>query len=305
MIPGFSIPANSASDLTISPYSTKTAKTSDYNNISKLLKYWNEYRKYRIRSKHLYRMGFIMERFKVKEFAMLTLTVVFDGTYKTSSEYNKALQRVRSKFNYYNKTQKITGSEFTKKGVRHYHLVFPSDWVVNFTATKSFQRFQARYQFTEDDLKAIRSGARSYLEVLVARWFAKFWRLGFCDLQLHAKALYLVKYTTKSYKGLTSEHGRISYSRGFSKFFRVLSSITKASYNNTTKRVFKAFQAPFFVIAGLQKQFRRAYLQSLVYRAVQDAYDVERARRNFINPDKQDKEVLYKYVERLGFLLGY
>jgi hypothetical protein len=245
-----------------------------------------------------------MERFKVKEFAMLTLTVVYDGTYKTSSEYNKALQRVRSKFNYY-KTQKITGSEFTKHGVRHYHLVFPSDWVVNFTSTKSFQRFMARYQFTEDDLKAIRSGARSYLEVLVARWFAKFWRLGFCDLQLHAKALYLIKYTTKSYNGLTSEHGRVSYSRGFSKFFKVLSSITKAGYNNTTRRVFKSFSVPFFIIHGLQDQFRRLYMLSLVYRAVQDAYDIEVERRNYINPDKHDKDVLYSYVERLGFLLGF
>jgi hypothetical protein len=184
-------------------------------------------------------------------------------------------------------------------------LVFPSDWVVNFTATKSFQRFLSRYEFTEDDLKAIRSGARSALEVLVARWFAKFWRLGFCDFEMHAKALYLIKYTTKSYKGLSSEHGRVSYSRGFSKFFKVLSSITKASFNNSTKRVFRPFNVPFFIIHGLQNQFKRLYMLSLVYRALQNAYDVERARRNYINPDKQDKEVLYKYVERLGFLLGF
>jgi hypothetical protein len=255
--------------------------------------------------RHLKRFGFLMKEYDIKAVSMLTLTVQFDGSYETSKEYDCALSRIRRTFNYYG-ISKITGSEFTKKGVKHYHIIFNSNSIIKICSSKSFKRFVKSYKFTDDDFKAIFSKKRSYLEIYIARWFATRWRLGFADFMLEAKALYLLKYVNESYNDEVSLHGRVSYSRQYSSWFHSVSSLVVCGYNNSVVPYKQKFYFPVLFIEDLQKENRLKYLSLsrliALYRFYQSRIDYLRSRKYLtISELKQ----LDYYAERLGLLLGY
>jgi hypothetical protein len=244
-----------------------------------------------------------MSKYDIKSVSMLTLTVKFDGSYETSKDYDRSLSRIRRVFSYYG-ISKITGSEFTKKGVKHYHIIFNSNSIIKICSSNSFKRFVKSYKFTDDDLKAIFSKKRSYLEIYIARWFAIKWRLGFADFMLEAKALYLLKYVNESYNDEVSLHGRVSYSGQYSSWFHRVSSLVVCGYNNTVVPYKQKFYFPVLFIEGLQKENRLKYLSLsrsiALYRFYQSRIDYLRSRKYLtISELKQ----LDYYAERLGIIL--
>jgi hypothetical protein len=248
-----------------------------------------------------------MQKFNIQSFAMLTLTVAYDGSYKSARQYDASLSKIRQVFNYYG-ISKFTGSEFTKRGVKHYHINFDMHDIIKICASASFKRFVKTYKFTENDYKAIRSKKkrkkRSYLEILISRWFFKKWRLGFCDLQMNAKALYIVKYVNDSYNNKKSKHGRVSYSKEFSKVLRNTTSLVYCGFNNTINKYVPSFQIPLFFIKGLKELNKHKFFERLrfdgfraVYKSIYEKY------KEYIN--RVDIPEFYRSIERLGLIDGY
>jgi hypothetical protein len=255
------------------------------------------------KKRHSRKIAQTMKKFNIKAFAMLTLTVVFNGSYKSAREYDTSLSRIRQVFNYY-KIPKFTGSENTQKGVRHYHINFDMKDILKICASASFKRFVRSYRFTENDLKAVRSGARSYLEIYIARWFYKKWRLGFCDLQMNVKALYIVKYVNDTYNNKKSTHGRVSYSKEFARIFKNSTSIVYCGYNNTINKYVPNFQIPIFFIEGLKQENKHKYFERLRFIAFRSLYkSIYEKYKEYLN--RVDIPDFYYSIERLGLIDGY
>jgi hypothetical protein len=253
--------------------------------------------------KHSRRMAFLIRKFNIKRVAMLTLTVIYDGLYKSPKEYDNALNRIRIFFNYY-KINRITGSEFTQKGVKHYHIVFDSKDIIKICSLPSFKRFVKSYKFTDNDMKVIKSGKRSYLEVYIARFFAKKWRLGFADFEKESKPLYVVKYVNDNYEGQLSLHGRVSYSRAFSRWFSKLTSIAFVLYDNIIERFIPNFQIPIFILQAVNRITKHEFFERLrsefsrmLYKSYYEKY------RYYIN--RINIPQFYNSAERLGLKEGY
>jgi hypothetical protein len=259
------------------------------------------------KSKHSRRLAFIMQKFGIKSVSMITLTVQFNGVYKSAKEYDIALNRIRRLFSYYG-INRITGSELTKKGVKHYHILLDSKDIIKICSSNSFKRFVKSYRFSENDFKAIHSKdkkkKRSYLDIYLARWFAIRWRLGFVDFLFNAKALYVVKYVNESYNNELSFHGRLSYSKEFSKEFKNKTSIVRCGFNNSVVRSVPNFQIPIFFIPAVLKQIKHLIferLRSEALRSVEKSiYEKYKYYLNNVNFPR-----FYSAVERLGFLEGY
>jgi hypothetical protein len=253
--------------------------------------------------KHSRRMAFIITKYNIKRVAMLTLTVKFNGLYKSPKEYDNALNRIRIFFNYY-KINRITGSELTLKGVKHYHIVFDSKDIIKICSLRSFKRFVKTYQFTDDDMKVIKSGKRSYLEVYIARFFFKRWRLGFADFEKESKPLYIVKYVNESYNDEISLHGRVSYSRAFSRWFRKLTSISFILYDNIIKRFIPNFQIPLIFLKEVNKIKKHEYFEYLrgEFRRLPYRYKYE---KNKYYDDCENFSDFYEACERLGLSNNY
>jgi hypothetical protein len=280
-------------------YSGSNSYTSDIFDIQDIK--FNNVRKRK--SKHSRRLGLLMKKYNIKSVSMITLTVEFNGVYKSAREYDIALNRVRRLFSYYG-INRITGSELTKKGVKHYHILLDSKDIIKICSSSSFKRFVKTYKFTENDYKAVRSRKRSYLDIYLARWFAKKWRLGFVDFLFNAKALYLVKYVNESYNNEISFHGRVSYSKEFSKEFKNKTSIVRCGFNNSVVRSVPTFQVPLFFIPAVIKQIKHKFYERLrsefsrsLYKSMYEKY------RYYINRLKIPQ--FYTALERLGLIDGY
>jgi hypothetical protein len=274
-------------------YSSDIFKVSDY--------YFLNVRKRK--SKHSRRLGLLMHKYNIKSVSMITLTVEFNGVYKSSREYDTALNRIRRVFSYYG-INRITGSEFTQKGVKHYHILINSKDILKIVSSSSFKRFVKTYRLSENDLKPVRSGKRSYLDIYLARWFAKFWRLGFVDFLFNAKALYLVKYVNEDYEGSLSFHGRVSYSREYSQEFKNKSSIVRCGFNNSVVRSVPNFQAPLFFIPAVIKKIKHEFMERLRSEAFRSLYkSLYEKYKYYIN--RKNIPQFYSAVERLGYLEGY
>jgi hypothetical protein len=255
------------------------------------------------KSKHSRRVGYLMHKFNIKSVSMITLTVEFHGVYKSSHDYDVALNRMRRLFSYYG-INRITGSEYTLKGVKHYHIIINQLDIIKICSLRSFKRFVKTYKLTDDDLKPIRLSKRSYLDIYLARWFAKKWRLGFVDFLFNAKALYLVKYVNESYNNELSLHGRVSYSKEFSKEFKNKTSIVRCGFNNSVVRSVPNFQIPIFFIPAVLKQIKHLIFERLRSEALRSLeksiYEKYKYYLNNVNFPR-----FYSAVERLGFLEGY
>jgi hypothetical protein len=322
--------SNTSSDLTINIYSNNFLSNIDFNySYSYIYSYsgsdsyiysakkWsnkenkisiNDIINSKIRKKrHSRRIAQTMQKFNIQSFAMLTLTVRFDGSYKSAKEYDTALSRIRRRFNYYD-IQKFTGSENTKRGVRHYHINFDMNDILKIVSSSSFKRFVRSYRFTENDLKAVHSKnkkkKRSYLEILIARWFARIWKMGFCDLRMNAKALYIVKYVNDTYNNKKSTHGRVSYSKEFAKLFKNSTSITYCGYNNTIIKYIPKFQVPIFFIEALKKENKHKFFERLRFIGFRSLYkSIYEKYKEYIN--RLDIPDFYYSIERLGLIDGY
>jgi hypothetical protein len=317
----------SSSDLTIKTYSNNFISDSDYiysysysgsdSDYIYSAKTWTNTKNKvsasdiinsKIRKKrHSRKIAEIMNKYNIQSFVMLTLTVVFDGSYKSAREYDTSLSRIRRLFNYY-KIPKFTGSENTKKGVRHYHINFDSKDIIKICSSNSFKRFVKTYKFTANDMKAIHSKKkkkkRSYLEILIARWFARVWRLGFCDIQMNTKALYIVKYVNDTYKNKKSTHGRVSYSKEFSKVLRNTTSIVYCGYNNTINKYVPNFQIPIFIIEALKKENKHKFFERLRFLGFRSVYkSIYEKYKEYLN--RVDIPQFYMSIERLGLIDGY
>jgi hypothetical protein len=255
------------------------------------------------KKRHSRKIAQTMKKFNIKAFAMLTLTVVYDGSYRSARQYDVSLNRIRRRFNYYG-IPKFTGSEITQRGVRHYHINFDMKDIIKICSSRSFKRFVKTYKFTENDMKAIKSGVRSYLEVYIARWFAKIWRLGFCDLQMNTKALYIVKYVNDSYSNKKSTHGRVSYSKEFARIFKNSTSIVYCGFNNSINKYVPAFQVPIFFIEALKKINKHKYFERLRFIGFRSLYkSIYEKYKEYLN--RVDIPDFYYSIERLGLIDGY
>jgi hypothetical protein len=306
--------SNCSNDLTYNSYSHKIPNSIDYNCVfsnsgSDTYIYTapahsfdiSDYKFANVRKrkiKHSHRIAFLMKKYNIQSVSMLTLTVVFDGSYKSARQYDVALNRIRRVFSYYG-ISKITGSEFTEKGVKHYHIIFDTKDIIKICSSSSFRRFVKTYKLTDNDLKAIKSRKRSYLEIYIARWFFKKWRLGFCDLELQSKALYVIKYVNETYDGSLSFHGRVSYSKEFASWFKQFTSVVVCGFNNSVLRSVPNFQIPLFFIPALTKINKHKYFERLraefshsIYKSTFEKYKYYLDKINF--PD------FYNAVERLG-----
>jgi hypothetical protein len=312
--------SNFSNDLTIKTYSNNFISDSDYiysysgsdSYINSANSWTNKENKIteidvlnsKIRKKrHSRKIAQLMKKFNIKAFAMLTLTVIFDGSYKSAREYDTSLSRIRRRFNYY-QIPKFTGSENTQKGVRHYHINFDMKDIIKICSSSSFKRFVRSYRFTENDLKAVRSGARSYLEIYIARWFASIWKMGFCDLEMNTKALYIVKYVNDTYNNKKSTHGRVSYSKEFARVLKNTTSIVYCGYNNTINKYVPNFQIPIFIIEALKKENKHLFFERLRFIAFRSVYkSIYEKYKDYIN--RVDIPDFYYSIERLGLIDGY
>lgn len=255
------------------------------------------------KSKHSKRLGYIMQKYNIKSVSMITLTVEFNGVYRSSREYDNALNRMRRFFNYY-KINRVTGSEFTAKGVKHFHIVIDSEDIKNICSLASFKRFVRSYKLTENDIKAIKSGKRSYLEVYIARFLYKRWRLGFVDFLYNAKALYLVKYVNEEYDGQLSLHGRLSYSKVYSEEFKNKSSVVRCGFDNSVVRSVPNFQTPLFFLKEANDIMKRKLMRRLRFEFARSRYKyVYEKYKSFLNCENFPS--FYEAVERLSLMQGF
>ena len=124
----------------------------------------------------------------------------------------------------------VTAKELGKKtGRAHHHRVVDlgamdsADDLVKYLVLTSprFRRFRADYVLTSRDRIPIQSGRRSESEILVARWFAAQWGLGYVDCHVvtggaHACG-YVLTYVSKARKQGPGASVRVSYSRAVSR----------------------------------------------------------------------------------------
>jgi hypothetical protein len=123
----------------------------------------------------------------------------------------------------------VTAKEYGKKtGRAHHHRVLDlgvmesGDDLVKYLVLTSarFRRFRREYVLTERDYIPIHSGRRSESEIVVARWFAAQWGLGYVDCHIVTGGAHACGYVL-TYVGKAKKHGagasvRVSYSRSVS-----------------------------------------------------------------------------------------
>lgn len=243
---------------------------------------------------HRKRFGLIVEKLskqgKLKTFTMITFTM---REHYDEIEYNHGLNRIRRVFNYY-KIGRITTTEFTKQGRKHVHMLITNVEAEKLRSTKSFQRFVKNYKLTDDDIAGLQ--VRSLEDILLSRWIASIWKLGFVDVDPGTKAMYLLKYFKKGYS-------RVTYSGKYRKLLRGLTSLVVITWNNQFQRIKPIFLLPLFFIKGVLNSARDSYLRAIrLYRWYQYRYDFLK-RFHMLKPSQF--AMLLAYAERLGLILGY
>lgn len=245
---------------------------------------------------HKKRFGLIvyklMQDKKFKDFTLLTYT---SSEHYKSIEYNRGVNRNRRLFNYYD-VNRINCSEYTENGYKHCHTLISNIDIEKLFQSASFKRFCNSYKLTADDYKGLQ--VRSMQEVLLSRWLASKWGLGFVDVLSEAKALYLLEYFKKSYS-------RVSYSGGYKKFYQGFTSLVVIGYNNSIQKIKLKFQVPIFFVKQVVNSARDSYLAMTrllaSYRFYQGRYDYLRHLK-FLTA-LQLKQLDY-YTEKLGIILG-